>query len=140
MGNYDLSSHEKLFDKSLMTAEQEKAYSIRSQIILELLNSEEKIEDVIAERSKNIDLKIIDMLQRRAIAAKRIGDNETGDVMILLAERLKVELTKFTCSPALRLLNNSLKILAPLTNTIENGQVEVDERDLCKQLTYYLSS
>jgi len=123
--NYDLSSYEKLFDKSLMTFEQERIYNIRSQIVLELLNSEKKIEDIVIERSNNIDLKIIDMLQRRVITAEWISDNETGDVIILLAERLKVGLIKFACSPVLNLLNHSLKILIPLTDINENREVEV---------------
>lgn len=136
--NDDLGLDERNFAESHMTPEEARMYSIHSQVILELLCAGEEIETVLAKRARYIGKTLIDLLDRRCAAAKKMGNNMVAQSAELISQRLKAELVRSGCSPGLQLLDECLQILTPLFD-VRGDPERVDRRDLKDLITHRLS-
>ncbi|KAL6769483.1 hypothetical protein ACKKBG_A31190 [Auxenochlorella protothecoides x Auxenochlorella symbiontica] len=86
----------------------------RGSILLEIARAGEKVEDVISQYSAEIDVEMLEMLERR-IELARDSPEENGALegLTILHQRLQAEFHRQHSTPALRLLDDVMRLLTP---------------------------
>lgn len=84
----------------------------KSRILMQIMQAGSTVESVIAQYQNEIDDTMLELLQKRIDAARRLErTQEVVEGLILLYRRLKNEVDKSKATPAMKLLDTVLRII-----------------------------
>jgi hypothetical protein len=85
----------------------------KASILMQIMEAGPAVEQVIEKHSDEIDHIMLELLEKRIQAARKLEqDDEVIQGMVVLYSHLKAEYDRNTASPALRLLDTLLQIMA----------------------------
>merc|ERR1712113_5705 len=136
--NDDIGLEEKYFAESKLKPDEISERNLYSRLLIELLNSETKTDDMMIKCAECIGPELVNLLDRRHAMAEEMGDNRLARTIKLFSQQVKNELKHVDHSSPMHLLEECLNILTPTLKM--NYCAKSLVRKLLKQVVVHLSN
>ncbi|KAK9824189.1 hypothetical protein WJX72_008420 [[Myrmecia] bisecta] len=87
----------------------------KSNLLLDMVAAGAEVDKVIAENIYEVDDYLIGLLESRIETAQEFDDDDVVEGLLLLWQRLRIERDRFNATPAQRLLDDALHVMAVST-------------------------